>query len=56
MRIHLTRFDDHQEQQRRFVNGFDDSVLSVSAKVLTTLAIVMAAVAIAILVNVLNVY
>jgi hypothetical protein len=56
MRIYLTGFDDHGEQQRRLSNDFDGSILAATAKVLTTLAIVMAAVAIAILVNGLNVY
>jgi hypothetical protein len=56
LRMHMTGFDLHEQEQDRSKEAPDDSVISAAIKVFATLAIVLAAIGIAIIVNVLNVY
>ena len=55
MRRHLTGFGIHGEQQHHSNNRLDDTLLSPALRVITTLAIILAAIVIAIIVNALYV-
>jgi hypothetical protein len=56
LRTHMTGFDLHEQEQHRSKGALDESIFSAVIKVLTTLAIVLAAMGIAIVANVLHVY
>jgi hypothetical protein len=56
MRKHLTGFSGHWDQQHRSNEELDKSLHSAAINALTIITIIMAAIAIAILVNFFNFY
>lgn len=56
MRKHLTGFSGHWDQQHRSDEELDKSLHSAAINAFTIITIIMAAIAIAILLNILHVY